>query len=142
MLEEKKDGHFPVVLVEGCDASGKSTLLQQMMERHPDNCYIHSAVVDDILSLHRNALDIAAVASRYRWVFIDRLHLSEKIYGEAFRGGASYDIEAFDRELTERLPNLKRILCVVDRDTALSKHAQRIGQEMFADVSGVWTAYD
>ena len=54
---------FPVVIVEGCDASGKSTLINQLMERHPNNCYIHNAVTDDIENLHKNTIDAALVAS-------------------------------------------------------------------------------
>lgn len=142
MVEEEKKKHFPVVVVEGCDASGKSTLMQQLMARHPDNCYLHSAVPDDVLSLHRNAVAVAAVASEQRWVFIDRLHLSEKIYGEAFRGGASYDTAAFEKELLAKIPDAKLILCVVDRDTTLTTHAERRDQEMFSDVSKIWEAYN
>lgn len=142
MVENEKKKRFPVVVVEGCDASGKSTLIQQLMARHPDNCYLHSAVPEDVLALHRNAVATAAIASEQRWVFIDRLHLSEKIYGEVFRGGASYDVEAFEKELLEKLPDAKLILCVVDRETTLAKHAERKDQEMFSDVSKIWEAYD
>lgn len=96
------------------------------MERHPDNCYLHSAVVDDILALHENAVETALAARKHRWVFIDRLYLSEKIYGEAFRGGASYDVEAFEKRLLERIPDAKLILCHVSQETALAKHGERL----------------
>ena len=100
---------FPILLIEGADASGKSTLISQLMERHPNNCYIHCAVTDDINSLHQNAIDTALVAARERWVFIDRLHLSEKIYATVCRDGPSYDVDAFDREIS-KIQSLKKIL--------------------------------
>lgn len=133
---------FPIVIVEGCDASGKSTLINQLMEMHPNNCYIHNAVTNDIKSLHENTIDIALVASQEHWVFIDRLHLSEMIYGTIFRNGQSYDIDAFDKKITSKIPTLKKILCVTDKETSLIKHAERKDKEMFDDVSKIWDMYD
>lgn len=133
---------FPIVIVEGCDASGKSTLINKLMEQHPNNCYIHNAVTNDIKSLHENTIDTALVASQEHWVFIDRLHLSEKIYGTTFRGGPSYDVDAFDKAITSKVPTLKKILCTVDKETSLAKHAERKDKEMFDDVSKIWDMYD
>lgn len=133
---------FPIIVCDGCDASGKSTLINKLMERHPNNCYIHCAVTNDINSLHQNAIDTALVASQERWVFIDRLHLSEKIYATVFRNGPSYDVDAFDRMITNHIPTLKKILCIVDKDTSLAKHAERKDKEMFDDISKVWDMYN
>lgn len=132
---------FPICIICGCDASGKSTLINQLMEAHPNNCYLHCAVTDDINSLHMNAINTALIASQERWVFIDRLHLSETIYGTVFRNGPSYDVEAFDKMITNKIPTLKKILCIVDKETALSKHAERKDKEMFDDISRVWDMY-
>ena len=132
---------FPICIVDGCDASGKSTLINQLMDRHPNNCYIHNAVTDDIESLHENTVNAALVASQEHWVFIDRLHLSEKIYGTIFRKCPSYDVNEFDENVT-KLPNVHKILCVVDKDTALAKHAGRKDKEMFDDISSVWDMYN
>lgn len=133
---------FPIVIVEGADCQGKSTLINQLMEKHPNNCYIHNAVTDDIKSLHENTIDAALVASQEHWVFIDRLHLSEKIYGTIFRNGQSYDTDMFDKMLTNKIPTLKKILCVVDKETSLAKHAERKNKEMFDDISKVWDMYN
>ena len=132
---------FPILLIEGCDASGKSTLINQLMERHPNNCYIHNAVTNDIKALHENTIDAALVASREHWVFIDRLHLSEKMYGMVFRNGPSYDVDAFDKMTTSRVSTLKKILCIVDKETVLAKHAERKDKEMFDDISKVYDLY-
>lgn len=131
---------FPIILCDGADACGKSTLINQLMERHPNNCYIHNAVTRDIKTLHENTIDAALVASQEHWVFIDRLHLSEKIYGTVFRNRPSYDVDAFDKMIS-KIPNLKKILCLVDKETALAKHAARKDQEMFDDISTVYDLY-
>lgn len=135
------DPKFPIILVEGCDASGKSTLINKLMEQHPNNCYLHCAVTNDINSLHQNAIDTALVASQERWVFIDRLHLSEKIYGTVFRNKPSYDVDAFDKMIMSKVSTLKKILCIVDKETSLAKHAERKDKEMFDDISTVYDLY-
>ena len=132
---------FPIIIVDGVDASGKSTLINQLMERHPNNCYIHNAVTDDIKALHENTIDAALVASQEHWVFIDRLHLSEKIYGTVFRNKPSYDVDAFDKMVMSKVSTLKKILCIVDKETALAKHAARKDKEMFDDISTVYDLY-
>lgn len=132
---------FPIIICEGADCQGKSTLINKLMERHPNNCYLHCAVTNDINSLHQNAIDTALVASQERWVFIDRLHLSEKIYATVFRNGPSYDVDAFDKMITSRIPTLKKILCIVDKETSLAKHSERKDKEMFDDISKVWDMY-
>ena len=131
---------FPIAIIEGCDASGKSTLINQLMERHPNNCYIHNAVTNDIHSLHENTINAALVASQEHWVFIDRLHLSEKMYGTVFRNGPSYDVDVFDKMISN-ISTLKKILCIVDKETALAKHAARKDKEMFGDISKVYDLY-
>ena len=137
----KIDPKFPIVIVEGADCQGKSTLINQLMERHPNNCYIHNAVTNDIESLHKNTVDAALVASQEHWVFIDRLHLSEKIYGTMFRGGPSYDVSLFDKML-DSIPKVHKILCSIDKETSLAKHAERKDKEMFDDISKIWDMYN
>ena len=137
----KIDPKFPIVIVEGCDASGKSTLIDKLMERHPNCCYIHNAVTDNIEMLHDNTMNSALVASQEHWVFIDRLHLSEKIYGTVFRNGPSYSVDQFD-EIVSSIPKVFKILCCIDKDTSLEKHAGRKDKEMFNDISKVWEMYN
>lgn len=131
---------YPIVLVEGPDRCGKSTLTKRLMDKHPNHVYIHNAVVDDICSLHSNALEAALTASKTHWVFIDRMHLSENVYGTLFRDGPSYDTETFDKLLAE-IPNMHKILCIIDKDTALKLHSENKANEMFDDISKVYDKY-
>lgn len=102
---------------------------------------MHSAIANDIYSLHSNTMKAARVAAQEHWVFIDRLHLSEEIYGTVFRDGPSYDTAKFDRDIVSH-GNVKKILCIVDKETSLAKHAERIDREMFSDISKVWDMYN
>ena len=58
-----------------------------------------------------------------------------------FRNGPSYDVEAFDKMITDSIPTLKKILCIVDKETSLAKHAERKDKEMFDDISRVYDLY-
>lgn len=127
-----------IIILEGCDASGKTTLAQKLMKAYPNHVYMHNAVTDDIYSLHKNSVEAAIEASRHHLVIIDRLHLSEKVYGTVFRSGPSYDYDMFDAWL-DTIPNLKKMLCIVDRETCLNKHDERLEDEMFHhDMGKVW----
>lgn len=112
------------------------------MKQHRNHVYIHNAVTDDIYALHKNTIDAAIEASKHHLVIIDRLHLSEKVYGIVFRNGPSYDYETFDKWL-DTIPNVKKILCIVDRETCLKKHDERLEDEMFHhSMDKVWEMYN
>lgn len=131
-----------ILVIEGCDCAGKSFLANQIMKAYPNHVYIHNAVTDDIYALHKNTIDAAIEASKHHLVIVDRLHLSEKVYGTVFRNGPSYDYEKFDKWL-DTIPNLKKILCIVDKETCLKKHSERLEDEMFHhSMDKVWTMYN
>jgi thymidylate kinase len=130
----------PIVIVEGVDCSGKSTLIKKLMDKHLNNMYIHNAVADDIYKLHYDSIEAACLASKTHWVFIDRLHLSEKVYGTVFRNGPSYNIDDLDAYINSH-ENIKKILCIIDKEDVLKLHASRKDQEMFDDVSKVYDMY-
>lgn len=111
------------------------------MKKYSNAVYIHNGVTDDIMSLHMNTLEIAKIASQQHAVIIDRLHLSEHIYGTIYRGKTSYDYEWFD-ELVNSIPNVKKVICLVDKDTCMKIHDGRIEDEMFDNVSKVWDMYN
>lgn len=132
-----------IILIEGPDASGKSYLANQIMEKYPNHVYIHNAVTNDIKSLHKNTIEAAKIASEQHTVIIDRLHLSEKIYGDLFRNGPSYNVDALDAAL-DSIPNLVKIMCMVDKETSVGIHSSRNanGKEMFNDNDTVWDKYN
>ena len=132
---------YPILIIEGCDASGKSTLASQIMEKYPNHAYMQNAGTDDIYSLHKNTITSAIEASKEHIVVIDRLHLSEKIYGTLYRGGPSYDVDAFDKYLNT-ISNIKKILGMVEKETCWAKRGGRKEKEMFDDVSKVGDMYN
>ena len=132
----------PIIIIEGPDFSGKSTLANQIMQKYRNHAYIHCAVTPNIFALHTTALKNAEALSNEFTVIIDRLHYSEFIYAPIFRHGASYDVRVFDRTLSD-YQNVYKILCLPPKKIVLDGFAKRAagGGEMFNTVEKVYDAY-
>lgn len=90
-----------IIVIDGADASGKSTLARYFVEKHGAR-YLHCGLYTDVFSRHLAALRLAERwASHGELVVIDRLWLSELAYGDTLRGGAKHPVSArcFDRML-------------------------------------------
>lgn len=130
----------PIIILEGPDCSGKTTLANELMSKYKNHAYIHNAVSDDIEQLHINAIASAFVLSDDFVVIIDRLHLSEQIYGTIFRNKVAYDTAKIDDKLNS-MSNIYKVLCLTDKKSTLEKHKERKNIEMFDNISKVWDAY-
>jgi len=140
-MKSEQPMNNPIIIIDAPDACGKTTLSNQIMKKYPNAVYIHNGVTDDIMSLHMNTLETAKIASQHHVVIIDRLHLSEHIYGTVYRGKPSYDFKQFDM-LVNALPNVKKIICLIDKESCMKIHDERIEDEMFDNVSKVWDMYN
>jgi len=79
-----------IILLEGADASGKTTLARHLVRQHGAR-YLHSTVRKDVWRWHVGALRWAArLAAAGRLVVMDRHWHSEQVYGPVFRGKAGY----------------------------------------------------
>lgn len=131
-----------VILIEGPDFSGKSTLANDLMQKYRNHAYIHCAVTPNIFVLHTTAIDNALKLSEEFTVIVDRLHYSELVYAPIFRKGASYDVKAFDVALSTH-PNIYKILCLPPKEIVLNGFKKRAAQggEMFDTVEKVYDEY-
>lgn len=132
----------PIILLEGPDASGKTTLANRIMDKYRNHVYIHCAVTDDIFKLHLDAIRTAEACQESFVVIIDRLYVSERIYGNIFRKGESYNTLDFERNIVDKLADVHKILCIIDKETTMAKHNERLEKEMFNNISEVWDAYN
>ena len=131
----------PIIILEGPDCSGKTTLANELMSKYRNHVYIHNAVCSDIEKLHQNAMSSAIQLSDDFVVIIDRLHLSEKIYGKIFRNKVAYNTDLFDKKIS-KIIGVYKVLCLTDKETTLKLHKERKNIEMFEDISRVWDAYN
>lgn len=82
-----------IILVDGPDAAGKTTLAEHLIEMNQGNGIILHATYrfkDKIPMYHGAILRKAIRLSKKTLVVIDRLHISEYIYAKVFRGGTKW----------------------------------------------------
>jgi len=80
-----------IIVIDGCDGTGKTTLAEAICKRH-DGVYIHNTYrwPSKMPLYHTAALHRALKLSRSRLVVIDRLWMSEAIYAEVYRNGSPW----------------------------------------------------
>lgn len=111
-----------IVLIEGADAAGKTTLANHLRERYGAR-YLHSIVRRDIWRWHLGALRSALRMADDELVILDRHWLSEQAYGQVFRGGPAYDAatRCFDRVL-QRAGAITVLCAPLDIKRQLDRH--------------------
>lgn len=82
-----------LIVLDGPDGSGKTTLAKHLVDKY-DAMYFHNIKRKDIWLWHTACLRLAVKHSAHRLVVVDRLWLSECIYGAVYRGGSKYPIAA------------------------------------------------
>lgn len=113
-----------IIVIEGADAAGKTTLARYFVENFGAR-YLHSTVRRDIWRWHLGALRLAVKLADEHLVILDRHWLSEQAYGQAYRGGPAYDLGArcFDRVMQKH--GAVTVLCVPsDLKRQLARHAE------------------
>lgn len=88
-----------VLVLEGADASGKTTLARYLVERHGAR-YLHLGPYTDVWRWHLGAfLRAQRLAAAGYLVVVDRHWPSECAYGAVYRSGSAYPVAArcFDR---------------------------------------------
>ena len=137
-----------LIIVCGSDGSGKTKLCNHLIEKYRFN-YYHCGVQPDIKQYHSDVLNLVfddIKQYKNNWI-IDRLHLSEEVYGNIFRNGPQYDWKDLNRKIIEKskLENIRYnlILCIPPKDLVLKTHSSRNadGNEMFDTVEPVYDAY-
>lgn len=81
-----------IIILEGPDASGKSTLAKKLIELNHGGTILHATYrfANKIPVYHGALLRKAYRLSKHQLVIIDRLHISEYIYAKVFRGGTKW----------------------------------------------------
>lgn len=88
MLKNQLTG---IVCIDGANATGKTTLAEELKRRH--NAVIFHQTYrfrDKIFAYHTAALHLAMKLAQTRLVVLDRLWLSEAVYASVYRGGTPW----------------------------------------------------
>lgn len=137
-----------LIICDAPDHCGKTKLCEHLIEKYRFN-YYHCGVQKDIIMYHEDVLDMAFFDTiKYKSNFvIDRLHLSEEVYGSIFRDGPQYDWKEKNKKIIDMCNkhDIKYILlmCLPPKDIVIKGHAERNadGNEMFDTVDEVYDLY-
>ncbi len=122
-------GMHGLILIEGADRQGKTTLATRLAERHGAAIY-HCGYRfrDRIFAYHAAVLRRAVAESCHRLVVIDRHWLSEAVYGNVYRGGTRWPHQGrmVDRVL-RRWATLTVIAATDPGHASAVEHDQELG---------------
>lgn len=136
-----------VIILEGADASGKTTLANKLIELNNGKGQILHAVYrfkDKMPLYHMALLRKAIKLGKNQLVIIDRLHISEYIYAKVFRGGTKWPEEFKHFEEFCKYLKIPIILCVpetIQRGLIWFEKAKQERPEMYDNIKDVITEY-
>ncbi len=145
-MTSKREG--AIIILEGADASGKSTLAlaiaAEAVAQGSDFTYLHGqpwpgTVVEEH---QRMATEALRAVVRGSVVVFDHFWIAEQLYGAEYRGAPAYDPTLIDQEM--RLNGALLVLCVPTNLSAqIARHAERRakGKEHFDHATGIVTRY-
>ena len=136
-----------IVILDGPDASGKTTLANKLIELNYGKGVILHATYrfkDKIPTYHAAILRKAYKLSKKTLVIIDRFHVSEYIYAKVFRGGTKWpeQLPIFN-QICKSL-NIPIIICIpssLEQGISWFEKTKEQRYEMFDDMKEIIKEY-
>ena len=134
-----------IIIIEGSDASGKSTLAKKLAIKY-NGIIFHQTYrfKNKIPIYHMTILRKALKLSKKQLVILDRLHISEYIYGKVFRKEKRWPwmLNSFNRFCKEL--NIPIILCIpesIKEGIKWFEETKNKRIEMFNDMTKILEEY-
>jgi hypothetical protein len=136
---------YPIIVLDGPDGSGKTTLGKLIAERHRGK-YLHLTYrwKNNMAEYHLAALNYAAKHAVNCPVVIDRWWPSEVVYASVFRDGSTL---TFNGRYLDRLGQkygVSYVMCIPDNRAAYLENFERLKaerEEMYDTMAGVYDGY-
>lgn len=129
-----------IIILDGPDFSGKSTLANEIAKQTKGHI-IHASYNknwDSISEYHRTLFKAANLMAEYQDVVIDRLCLSEYVYGTVFRGGSEYDpVEFLYQDIDWLNTNKAKLIwvyCSTTNSEELFQEGRKQREEMYSSM--------
>jgi nicotinamide riboside kinase len=138
--------HKGLIIIDGPDATGKTTLANAIIKKTPGSQYVHLTYSDslDMYAYQFNILDQAVKDSKTRLVILDRLWISENIYGTVFRGGSDKNFHEHVMDILAQKANALYIIALPKTVTSgVKRHKESMDkrEEMYDDIKEICQRY-
>lgn len=134
-----------IIIIEGSDASGKTTLANKLLRKY-NGIIFHQTYrfKNNIPIYHMAILRKALKLSKTQLVILDRLHISEYIYGKVFRNETRWPwmLNSFNSFCKKM--NIPIILCIpssVEEGKKWFEETKNKRYEMFDDMTKILEEY-
>lgn len=139
----KKSCRPMIIVVDGPDHSGKTTLAKELIKQNGQGHHLHLTYRwPEKMDLYHFAA-IRYALKKGGLVVIDRWWLSEIVYANVYRGGTKWpDLPKYlDKHLTDA--GGFQVICLPDKNWCLAGHQSRHAQglEMYSNIEKVYDEY-
>ena len=134
-------------IIDSPDGTGKTTLSQEILSQCKGHL-LHCTWKKDfnIKEYFKEVFISLSILLQYQDVTLDRFAVSDEVYANAYRGGATFNADEFMTDCFDSLSipidNIRFIYC--ENDKAIENHKEnvKIRDEMFDDISPVIKEYE
>jgi len=116
-----------LVIIEGCDATGKSTLAQRYVNEGYE--YFHFSTPEEGEDTYRTYMTFLSNIDPDKKYVLDRFHLGEMVYGEVYRKGPGLSKEQF-RNINLKISKFNHLLIVATHyPDVIKRHFETRGED-------------
>ena len=133
-----------IIVLDGPDAVGKTTLAKAIIEKYPKTKYFHLGYryKDRMFDYHTAAIRVAGKAAVTHNVILDRWWPSEGCYASIYRGGSAWPLQGRFLERAGLKYGAVYVMCLPDENTAKRfKKMKEERTEMYEDIKEVSELY-
>ena len=133
-----------IIVLDGPDAVGKTTIAKEFMRKFPNTKYIHNGYrwKDKIFDYHTAVMKLASKWAMTHNVIIDRWWPSEACYASVYRNTSAWPLQGRFHERLALKYGVIYLLCLPDQNT-LDRHTEmkKVRDEMYENIEALCDLY-
>ena len=133
-----------IIVLDGPDAVGKTTIAKEFIKKYPNTKYIHNTYrwKDKIFDYHTAVMKLAGKWAQTHNVIIDRWWPSEACYASVYRNTSAWPLQGRFHERLALKYGVVYLLCLPDQNT-IDRHAQMKlkREEMYENIEDLCDIY-
>ena len=133
-----------IIVLDGPDAVGKTTIAKEFIKKYPNTKYIHNTYrwKDKIFDYHTAVMKLAGKWAQTHNVIIDRWWPSEACYASVYRNTSAWPLQGRFHERLALKYGVVYLLCLPDQNT-IDRHAEMKlkREEMYENIEDLCDIY-